>query len=228
MASSVRRLVVSPTTTVPGSATDWRRAVTLTTSPRTRPFSLPPGPTAVSPVFTPTRSWRPSMPTSSPRAGTSSISSRPARTARSASSGSALLAPPEGGDGVAGVLVDLAPEAFDHVAAAVEVGGEEPTHSLRVQLLGEGGEADEVAEQRGDETALRRRRSLRDTRRCRGGARIEGGAAVRAEAVSGVTTPAARRAGLSQPVAAAGAEPVTGVVVEAAPRATDSHPEAAG
>ena len=81
-------MVASPTRTVPGSATDWSRAATLTRSPATMPWLVAPIVTAASPVSTPARAWMPG-----PRRGTTSTSSSAARTLRSASSSWATGAP---------------------------------------------------------------------------------------------------------------------------------------
>ena len=53
------RWVASPTSTVPGGATDWSRDAVLTRSPATIPWSVAPRVTAASPVRTPARAWRP-------------------------------------------------------------------------------------------------------------------------------------------------------------------------
>ena len=51
--------VASPTSTVPGGATDWSRAAVLTRSPATMPWFVAPSVTAASPVSTPARAWMP-------------------------------------------------------------------------------------------------------------------------------------------------------------------------
>ena len=97
---STRRLVASPTSTVPGEAAPCNRAATLTASPRAAYSTRPPppiSPTTTRPVWTPTRTPNPA--TSHPRSTSpaySSISSRTriaARTARSGSSSCAVGAP---------------------------------------------------------------------------------------------------------------------------------------
>src|SRR6476659_767712 len=97
---STRRLVASPTSTVPGDAAPCSRAATLTASPRAAYSTRPPppiSPTTTRPVWTPTRT--PNPPTPHPRSTSpaySSISSRTrtaARTARSGSSSCAVGAP---------------------------------------------------------------------------------------------------------------------------------------
>ena len=82
------RWVASPTSTVPGGATDWSRAAVLTRSPATMPWFVAPSVTAASPVRTPARAW-----IAGPRLRTASTSSSAARTARSASSSWATGAP---------------------------------------------------------------------------------------------------------------------------------------
>ena len=91
-AGSAAMRVASPTSTVPGAATDWSRAAVLTMSPVTIPWPSAPTLTAAAPVSTPTRTAS-STPSSRPSAGTMSTSSRAARTARSASSSCAIGAP---------------------------------------------------------------------------------------------------------------------------------------
>ena len=88
IAASVARFVVSPTSTVPGSAADWMREAVLTRSPATIPWPWAPSVTAASPVRTPARAFRPGS-----SSGTAATRSRPARTARSASSSCAIGAP---------------------------------------------------------------------------------------------------------------------------------------
>ena len=55
IASDAAWYVVSPTRTVPGGATDWRRDAVLTRSPATIPWFVAPRVTAASPVSTPAR-----------------------------------------------------------------------------------------------------------------------------------------------------------------------------
>ena len=83
MAPEAARNVASPTSTVPGTAADWRREAVLTRSPATMPWPAAPMVTAACPVSTPARAC---MPRPSPMPGTPSTSSSAARTARSASS----------------------------------------------------------------------------------------------------------------------------------------------
>ncbi len=80
--------VVSPTSTVPGAATDWRRAAVFTMSPATIPWFVAPRVTAASPVRRPTRAWM-----VGPRVRTASTRSSAARTARPASSSRATGVP---------------------------------------------------------------------------------------------------------------------------------------
>ena len=56
MAPAAACIVDSPTRTVPGGATDWRRDAVLTRSPATMPWFVAPRVTAASPVRTPARS----------------------------------------------------------------------------------------------------------------------------------------------------------------------------
>jgi hypothetical protein len=88
MALLAARIVDSPASTVPGTATDWRRAAVLTMSPATMPWLVAPSVTAASPVRTPARACMPG-----PRVRIASTRSRPARTARSASSSWAVGTP---------------------------------------------------------------------------------------------------------------------------------------
>ena len=92
IAASVARRVASSTSTVPGSAAAWIRAVVLTTSPATMPWPSAPSVTATLPVETPARSAR-STPASAPSACTAETRSSAVRTARSASSSCATGAP---------------------------------------------------------------------------------------------------------------------------------------
>ena len=91
-AGSAAMRVASPTSTVPGGATDWSLAAVLTMSPVTIPCPSAPTFTAAAPVRTPTRTDS-STASSRPSAGTMSTRSRAARTARSASSSCAMGAP---------------------------------------------------------------------------------------------------------------------------------------
>ena len=59
MAPLAARWVASPTSTVPGAATDWSRLAVLTMSPATMPWLVAPIVTAASPVSTPARAWMP-------------------------------------------------------------------------------------------------------------------------------------------------------------------------
>ena len=57
MALLAARCVASPTSTVPGGATDCSRLAVLTMSPATMPWLVAPTVTAASPVSTPARAW---------------------------------------------------------------------------------------------------------------------------------------------------------------------------
>ena len=92
IASSVAARVDSPTSTVPGRATDCSRAAVFTRSPATSPWSTAPSVTAASPVSTPARATS-SRPSARPTSATDATRSRAARTARSASSSCATGAP---------------------------------------------------------------------------------------------------------------------------------------
>ena len=87
-AASDARLVVSPTSTEPGSAELWIRDAVLTRSPATMPWPCAPSVTAASPLSTPARAFRLGS-----SVGTAASSSSAARTARSASSSCATGAP---------------------------------------------------------------------------------------------------------------------------------------
>ena len=93
MVGSVARRVGSPTSTWPGSATDWIRAAVFTMSPATMPWPSAPTVTVASPVSTPARARRSATPISSPSAVTAATRSSAARTARSASSSVAMGVP---------------------------------------------------------------------------------------------------------------------------------------
>ena len=90
--AGVASRVVSPTSTVPGGATLWRRDAVLTRSPATIPWSTAPRVTAASPVSTPARAWS-RLPPGAASVRTTSTRSSAARTARSASSSWAIGAP---------------------------------------------------------------------------------------------------------------------------------------
>ena len=102
--------------------------------------------------------------------------------------------PPDRHDGVADELLDDAPVAADDGAGELEVAREELPHLLRVALLGERREADEVAEQHRDVAKLsRRKRALlcihligTHGRAGLSGGGLDRGAAVDAEPVVGL------------------------------------------
>ena len=79
IAELAARWVASPTRTVPGGATDWRRLAVLTRSPATIPWPVAPRVTAASPVRTPARasSPRPSARLSSVRTASTQVERRP-------------------------------------------------------------------------------------------------------------------------------------------------------
>ncbi len=115
--------------------------------------------------------------------------------------------PPDRHHRVADELLDRPAVALDHLPRGVEVAREELAHLLRVTILRQRREADEVGEEDGDEPPLgfggRRGRRLR----------VERAAALAAEAVVGVVRRAAGRTAASQRRAAARAEPSPGPVV---------------
>ena len=111
---------------------------------------------------------------------------------------------PDGHDGITDELLDRAAVALDDLAGKVEVAAEELAHRLRVRLLGERREADEV----GEEDVTRRRSATgagRGTGRpgraapaSAGGARTDGGEqgrALAAELLAGLIRRRRRRAG---------------------------------
>ena len=141
--------MASPTRTVPGGATDWRRAAVLTRSPATIPWPVAPTVTAASPVRTPARACdrRPERPD-----GVDELEAGPHRPLGVVLVGDRRA--PDRHDRVADELLDRPAVAGDHLAGELEVAGEGVADLLRVALLGEGGEADEVGEEDRDEPAL--------------------------------------------------------------------------
>ena len=133
----------------PGAATDCSRAAVLTRSPATMPWSVAPMVTAASPVSTPARAWT--------VAGLAP-SARTASTSSSAGADGALgvvlvggRRAPDGHHGVADELLDRAAVALDDLARQLEVACQQLADVLRVAVLGERREADEVGEQDRDE-----------------------------------------------------------------------------
>ena len=141
-------------TAIAGAA-DCRRAATLTASPVTKPSpeaGSTPSRTKASPVLTPTRTSTccPPMPG---RASTSSTIRRPALTPL----GVVLMQDRHAEDGDHGIpdeLLDDTAVGFDRLARGQVIPAQELVHELGVVALGEGGEADEVAEERGDHAAF--------------------------------------------------------------------------
>ena len=148
-AALAARWVASPTSTVPGAATDWRRAAVLTRSPATMPWLVAPRVTAASPVRTPARAWiaGPERPHR-----VDELEGRPdgalgvvlARGRRA----------PDGHHRVADELLDGPAVAGDDLAWRGRSSGSGSRGPPRVALLGERREADEVGEQDRDQAAL--------------------------------------------------------------------------
>ncbi len=130
----------------------------LTVSPVTRPSSGPVVAWTTSPVLTPTRSCRVCgcIPRRASSCSSAPISASPARTARSASSSRDAGCPEHGHRRVTDELLDHAPVALDRLAGGGEVGVLDGRHVLRVELLGQRGEADEVGEENADDATLDR------------------------------------------------------------------------
>ncbi len=155
IAASVARYVASSTRIEPGAAAVWSRAAVLTTSPEAMPSPLSgraSRATSASPVVIPMR-------TSSSPSG-ERVADRERRAHRTLR---VVLvrdrSTEHGHDRVADELLHGAAEALELGADARVVGLEQPPHVLRVHPLRAGGEADEVAEEAGDDLALLARRS---------------------------------------------------------------------
>ena len=101
---------------------------------------------------------------------------------------------PDGHYGVADELLDSAAVAFDHLPRRVEVAREEIAHLLGVAVLGERSEADQVAEEHGDQPPFGHRRGSR-IRRPRDSER---GTAVTAEPIGRLICGAAGRTGVRE------------------------------
>ena len=131
-AATRRAWCVSPTSTVPGGATDWRRDAVLTRSPATIPWPTAPIVTAASPVRTPARSSRASSPDLPPEVadGVDEVEGRPHRPLGVVLVGDRRA--PDGHHGVADELLDRAAVALDDLAAQVEVARQELADLLRV------------------------------------------------------------------------------------------------
>ena len=142
MAALAARWVASPTSTVPGGATLCSRLAVLTMSPATMPWLVAPRVTAASPVSTPARAWMPR-----PEAG-----HRVDELQRRADGALGVVflgdrRAPHGHHRVADELLDRAAVALDDVAREVEVARQRVADVLRVTLLGERREADEIREE---------------------------------------------------------------------------------
>ena len=149
IARDAARIVASPTRTVPGGATDWSREAVVTRSPATMPWPVAPTVTAASPVRTPARACDPRA---ERRDRVEQLEGGP-----NCALGVVLVGDrraPDGHHRVADELLDRAAVAADHAGGELEVPRERLTDLLRVTLLGERREADEVGEEDGDEAAL--------------------------------------------------------------------------
>ena len=148
MAEEVSSRVVSSTQTWPGVAADCTRDAVFTASPATMPCCVAPTVTATSPVTTPTRIASPATPIALAEGhdGVDELEARRARRARrrprarSGTPHTAITASPMNFSTVTAV-------AGDDPAALLEVAREQLAHVLLVAVLGERGEADQVAEQ---------------------------------------------------------------------------------
>ena len=142
--------VCSPTRTVPGAATLWRRDAVLTMSPATRPWLVAPTVTAASPVRTPARAWMPGPERADAvdqvERGTDCAFGVVVVRDRRA---------PDGHDRVADELLDRATVAADDVLALFEIARQEIADGLGVAALGERREPDEIGEQDRDQTTFR-------------------------------------------------------------------------
>ena len=121
----------------------------LTRSPATIPWPTAPMVTAASPVRTPARACdgRPEA----------AHGGHQLEGGADGSLGVVLVAgrgAPDGHDGVADELLDRAAVPLDDAARQLEVARQELAHLLGVAVLGQGGEADQVGEQDGDQAAL--------------------------------------------------------------------------
>ena len=153
----VARYVCSPTATPFTGAALWMRAAVLTTSPVTIPSPCSgraPTATTASPVLIPTRTCRSRSGSAS---FSSAIASRMLEPRPHGPLGVVLVrhGSAEGGhDRVTDELLDRAAVALDLLPQAGVVGTDAGAHVLRVLLLGGGGEADQVAEEDGDDLPL--------------------------------------------------------------------------
>jgi len=165
MAAATAREVVSPTSTLPGSAAAWRRAATFIVSPVRRPSSGPSTAYATSPVLMPTRNCR--SPSSSPsRAPRDSTAPMRASHCPDASLRVVVARPrhAEGRDrGVPDELLQPAAIAPDRLTDHREIGVVHRRDVLGVQLLGQGREAHQIGEEHGHDAPLERG-SLHDPR----------------------------------------------------------------
>ncbi len=157
---SVASYVAWPTATPISGATDWMRDAVLTASPA-RKRSPAPGVTIEA----------------DKRLAGVDADAQPQRSAAEGGQARGPVADPEGGsdgpfgivfvrlrdaehadDGVADELLDDAAVRLDLATRDREVAGQHPVDVLGIRRLGRRGEADEIAEQRGDDLALLRER----------------------------------------------------------------------
>ena len=195
------RVDVADAAPCPGSALDWMRDAVLTRSPATMPSPTAPSVTAASPVSTPARARSPGAELAAERGDGREQVERCAHR----SLGVVLRCsrrPPDGHDRVADELLHRPAVHGDDPAADLEVAGEELRTSSASRDSDEGGEADEVGEQDGDEPALGRRLGARRRRRLV----RERSPAVAAERIAGLVDRSAGRAAQGERRPAAGAE----------------------
>ena len=164
IASPAARRVASPTSTVPGGAAAWSRDAVFTRSPATIPWPCAPTTAAASPVSTPARACGP-IPTGRGKArhGRDEVQRRAHGPFRVVLAGGRRA--PDGHHRVADELLDRAAIPLDDLAGHVEVAAEELADGLRVAVVGEGREANEVGEQDTDEAALGRASRAAEGRR---------------------------------------------------------------
>ena len=141
-----QRPVVSSVHTVEGSAADCTRAAVCSPRPGDHALTYRAEGHRDRAVTTPTRICNQATPTDSPSASTSSARSNPARTARSASS-SCATGTPHTAITASPMKLDRAAVPPHHRAGDREVRTEQLTDLVRVPILRQRREEDEVAEQ---------------------------------------------------------------------------------
>ena len=150
MEALAARIVASPTSTVPGAATDWMRAAVLTRSPATIPSLVAPMVTAASPLMTPARAWIPGPMALHGVDQLQAGANGPFRVVLACRRGA-----PDGHHRVADELLDDPAVQLHDLGRDAEVPGQGLAHLLRVAFLGERREADQVREQDTHEPAFR-------------------------------------------------------------------------